>query len=583
MKNAEIASIFERMADVLELKGENPFRINSYRRAARVIGDLTQDIKEIAGEGKLKDIPGIGEGHAEKIEEFLKTGRMSKYEEVMEGVSPETVAMMHIPGLGPKTVAMLNKELGIVGIAQLEEAIKQGRLKGLKGIAEKKTENILKGIELFRTSQQRIALGVAFPVVNRIVERLRGVKGILSMQPAGSLRRMKETIGDIDILCAGHQGKEIVQAFVSLPEVREVLAAGDTKGSVRIEEGLQVDLRVVEEDSFGSALQYFTGSKAHNIHLREIAKKKGLKISEYGVFRGDKKLGGRLEEDIYKALGMDWIPPELREDRGEIEASQEGRLPELIELKDVKGDLHVHSRWSDGSSTFEEIARHAQEMGYRYCVVSDHTKSTRVAHGLDEERLLKEIEEIDGLNKNLPATAFWLLKASECDIKNDGSMDIPDKVLARLDVVLGAVHAGFKQSKEQVTERILAAIHNPYVNIIVHPTGRLISQREGYEVDMDRVMEAAARTGTALEINSFWDRLDLNDVNARKAREMGVKIAISTDTHHLDQMWVMQLGVGVARRGWLEKEDVINTWPLERLLEFCRVKRKIKQKPGIRS
>src|SRR3989338_5421344 len=552
MKNAEIASIFERMADVLELKGENPFRINSYRRAARVIGDLTQDIKEIAGEG-------------------------------MEGVSPEAVAMMHIPGLGPKTVAMLNKELGIVGIAQLEEAIKQGRLKGLKGIAEKKTENILKGIELFRTSQQRIALGVAFPVVNRIVERLRGVKGILSMQPAGSLRRMKETIGDIDILCAGHQGKEIVQAFVSLPEVREVLAAGDTKGSVRIEEGLQVDLRVVEEDSFGSALQYFTGSKAHNIHLREIAKKKGLKISEYGVFRGDKKLGGRLEEDIYKALGMDWIPPELREDRGEIEASQEGRLPELIELKDVKGDLHVHSRWSDGSSTFEEIARHAQEMGYRYCVVSDHTKSTRVAHGLDEERLLKEIEEIDGLNKKLPATGFRLLKASECDIKNDGSMDISDKVLARLDVVLGAVHAGFKQSKEQVTERILAAIHNPYVNIIVHPTGRLISQREGYEVDMDRVMEAAARTGTALEINSFWDRLDLNDVNARKAREMGVKIAISTDTHHLDQMWVMQLGVGVARRGWLEKEDVINTWPLERLLEFCRVKRKIKQKPGIRS
>ena len=574
MKNAEIASIFERMADVLELKGENPFRISSYRRAARVIGDLTQDIKEIAAEGKLKDIPGIGEGSAEKIEEFLKTGRMSKYEEVMKGVSPETVAMMQIPGLGPKTVAMLNKELGIVGIAQLEEAIKQGRLKGLKGIAEKKIENILKGIELFLTSQQRIALGVAFPVVNRIVERLQEVKGILSIQPAGSLRRMKETIGDIDILCAGHRGKEIIQTFVSLPEVKEVLAAGDTKGSVRIEEGLQVDLRVVEEDAFGSALQYFTGSKAHNIHLREIAKKKGLKISEYGVFRGDKKLGGRLEEDIYKALGMDWIPPELREDRGEIEASQEKRLPKLIQLSDIRGDLHVHSKWSDGHSTFEEIAGHAQKMGYRYCVVSDHTQSTRVAHGLDEERLLKEIEEIDNINKKLPPAGFRLLKASECDIKNDGSMDISDKVLARLDIVLGAIHAGFKQSKEQVTERVLAAINNPYVNIIVHPTGRLISQREGYEVDMDRIMEAAVRTGTALEINSFWDRLDLNDVNARKAKEMGVKIAISTDTHHLDQMWMMQLGVGVARRGWLEKEDVINTWSLERLLEFCRAKRK---------
>lgn len=576
MKNAEIASMFVRMADVLELKGENPFRISSYRRAARVISDLTQDIKEIADEGRLKDIPGIGEGHAEKIVEFLKTGRMTKYEEVMKGVSEETVAMMQISGLGPKTVAMLNKKLGIKGIDQLEEAIKQDKLKGLKGIAEKKIENILKGIELFRTSQQRIALGVAFPVVTNIVEKLRKIKGVLSIEPAGSLRRMKETIGDIDILCSGKEGREIIHTFVSLPGVREVLAAGDTKGSIRIEEGLQVDLRVVEEDCFGSALQYFTGSKAHNIHLREIAKKKGLKISEYGIFRGDKKLGGRLEEDIYKTLGMEWIPPELREDRGEIEASQANHLPKLIELKDIKGDLHVHSKWSDGHSTFEEITQHAQKMGYQYCVVSDHTKSTRVAHGLDEERLLKEIEEIDRLNKKLSGTGFRLLKASECDIKNDGSMDISDKVLAKLDMVLGAIHTGFKQSKEQITERIVAAIHNPYVNIIVHPTGRLMSQREGYEVDMDRVMEASADTGTALEINSFWDRLDLNDVNARKAKEMGVKIAISTDTHYLDQMWMVELGVGVARRGWLEKEDVINTWPLERLLEFCRAKRKLK-------
>ncbi|HHT9117949.1 MAG TPA: DNA polymerase/3'-5' exonuclease PolX [Candidatus Hypogeohydataceae bacterium YC38] len=574
MKNAEIASLFERIADVLELKGENTFRINSYRRAARVINDLTEDIKEIADKGKLKDIPGIGEGHAAKIDEYLKTGHMTKYDEVMKGISEETVALMQISGLGPKTVAMLNKELGIVGIADLEEAIHKGKLQGLRGLAEKKIENILKGIELYRTSQQRIPLGVAFPVVNRIVARLGKTKGIKAIQAAGSLRRMKETIGDIDILTAGTNGKEIIQAFVSLPEVTQVLAAGDTKGSIRIEEGLQVDLRVVEEDSFGSALQYFTGSKAHNIHLREIAKKKGLKISEYGIFKGNKKLGGAKEEDIYETLGMKWIPPELREDRGEIAASQEDRLPRLVEPKDIRGDLHVHSKWTDGSSSFEEIAQRAQSRGYEYCVVSDHTKSTRVAHGLDEERLLKEIEEIDKINKKLSGSGLRLLKASECDIRTDGKMDMPDEILSKLDIVLAAVHAGFKQSKEQITERILAAIENPYVNILVHPTGRLISQREAYEVDMDKVMEAAARTGTAMEINSYFDRLDLNDVNARKAKEMGVKVAISTDTHHLDQMWMIELGVGIARRGWLEKEDVINTWPLKKLLEFCQAKRK---------
>lgn len=573
MKNAEIASMFERMADVLELRGENAFRINSYRKAARVINDLTHDIKEIMEAGKLEEIPGIGKGHAEKIEEFLKTGRMSKYEEAMKGVSEDTLAMMHISGLGPKTIAMLNKKLGIERISQLEDAIKKGKLKGIKGIAEKKIKNILKGIDIFRTSQQRIALGVAFPVVNRIVDQLKNVKGVSAIQPAGSLRRMKETIGDIDILCSGTQGKEIIQSFVSLPDVSEILAAGDTKGSVRMDEGLQVDLRVVDKDSFGSALQYFTGSKAHNIHLRDIARKKGLKISEYGIFRGKKKLGGRLEEDIYTELGMELIPPELREDRGEIEASLEGRLPKLVDLKDIKGDLHVHSNWTDGSSTFEEIARYAQKLGYEYCVISDHTKSTHIAHGLDEDRLLKEIEEINRINRRLSGDGFRLIKASECDIKNDGSMDISDKVLSRLDIVLGAIHAGFKQSREQITERILAAMHNPYVNIIVHPTGRLLSQREGYEVDMDKIMVAAAKTGTALEINCFWDRLDLNDVNARKAKEMGVKIAISTDAHHLDQMWMMQLGVGVARRAWLEKEDVINTWHIKKLLEFCNRKR----------
>lgn len=575
MKNAEIAALFEKMADVLELKGENRFRINSYRKVARVLNDLTEDIEELARQDRLKDIPGVGEGHAEKIGEYLLTGRMRRYDEVMKGISEETAALMQIPGLGPKTVAMLNKQLGIAGIADLEKAISENRLTGLKGLATKKIENIAKGIELYKTSLRRIELGVAYPVVSQIVERLKNTRGIKAVQPAGSLRRMKETIGDIDILAtgaAGVTGEQIVKSFVEMPGVRQVLAAGDTKGSVRLEEGLQVDLRVVEADSFGSALQYFTGSKDHNIHLREIAKKKGMKVSEYGIFKGDKKLGGEREEDIYKILGMKWIPPELREDRGEIEAAQEDRLPDLIELEDIKGDLHVHSKWSDGHSTFEEIAGRAQAMGYKYCVVSDHTKSTRVANGLDEKRLLKEIEEIDKLNKKLKG--FRLLKATECDILSDGSMDMPGEILERLDIVLAAVHAGFRQSKEQITKRVLAAIRNPYVNVIVHPTGRLISSREGYDLDMDRAMEACAETGTAMEINSYFDRLDLNDVNARKAKQMGVKVAISTDTHYLDQLWMMQLGVGVARRGWLEAKDVINTYPLEKLLKFCQAKRK---------
>ncbi|MFN3533521.1 MAG: DNA polymerase/3'-5' exonuclease PolX [Candidatus Brocadia sp.] len=572
MKNHEIAALFERIANVLELKGENTFRINSYRKAARVIGDLTEDIEELARAGKLTDIPGIGEGTAEKIIEYINTGKMSKYEEVMKGVSEETVALMQIPGLGPKTVAMLNRELGIASLNDLEKALHERKLKGLFGIGDKKIENIVKGIELFKTSQQRISIGMAYPVVKKIIEGLKHNPLIKDIQAAGSLRRMKETVGDIDILVSGTEGTEIIKSFVNMRGVTQILAAGDTKGSVRVEEGVQVDMRVVHEDEFGAALQYFTGSKEHNIHLREIAKKKGLKISEYGIFKGDKKIGGQREEDVYKTLGMDWIPPELRENRGEIEAAQEGKLPKLIELSDIKGDLHNHSNWSDGTPTFEEMAQHAMKMGYKYLVVSDHSKSLHVANGLKEDELLEEIEEIDKLNKKFKG--FTLLKATEVDIKADGALDFPDKLLEKLDLVVASIHSGFKQGKEKITERMIAAIRNPYVNIIAHPTGRLISKREGYEVDLDRVIEACAETGTALEINCFYDRLDLNDINCRKAKEAGVMIAISTDAHHVDQMWMMELGVGIARRGWLEAKDVINTFPVDKLKAFCKKKRK---------
>ena len=572
MKYHEIAALFERIANVLELKGENTFRINSYRKAARVIGDLTVDVEVLAREGKLTDIPGIGEGTAEKIVEYINTGKMSKYEEAMKGISEETVNLMQIPGLGPKTVAMLHKELGIVGLSDLENALHADKLKGLFGIGDKKIENIVKGIELFKTSQQRISIGMAYPVVKRIIEGLRHNPRIKNIQAAGSLRRMKETVGDIDILVSGTAGADIVKSFVNMKGVTQILAAGDTKGSVRVEEGVQADLRVVHEDEFGAALQYFTGSKEHNIHLREIARKKGMKISEYGIFRGDKKIGGRLEEDIYKALGMDWIPPELRENRGEIEAAQEGKLPRLIELSDIKGDLHNHSNWSDGTPTFEEMAAHAMKMGYKYLVISDHSRSLHVANGLKDDELLEEIEEIDKLNKKFKG--FTLLKATEVDIKTDGSIDFPDKLLEKLDVVIASIHSGFKQEKEKITERMIAAIRNPYVNIIAHPTGRLISKREGYEVDLDKVIEACAETGTALEINCFYDRLDLNDINCRKARESGVMIAISTDAHHVDQMWMIELGVGIARRGWLEARDVINTFSVDKLKAFCKKKRK---------
>jgi DNA polymerase (family X) len=572
MKNHEIAALFERIANILELKGENTFRISSYRRAAQVIADLTDDIEVLAREGRLRNIHGIGQSIAEKITEYITTGKISKYEKMLKGISEETVTLMQVPGLGPKTVSLLHKKLGIVSLTDLEKVIQEGRIKGLPGIGNKKIENITRGIELFKKSQQRIPIGTAYPIVKRITEVLRRTPQVKGMQAAGSLRRMKETVGDIDILATGTQGKDIVQSFVKMQGVTQILAAGDTKGSIRVDEGVQVDLRVVREDEFGSALQYFTGSKEHNIHLREIAKKKGYKISEYGIFKGNKKVGGRLEEDIYKTLGMDWIPPELRENKGEIEAALEGKLPNLIKLPDIKGDLHNHSNWTDGINTFEEMSEQAMKMGYQYLVISDHSKSLHIAGGLTEEELLEEVEEIDKLNRKFKG--FTLLKATEVDIMADGSIDFPDSLLEKLDIVIASIHSGFKQEKKKITDRIIAAAHNPYVNVIAHPTGRLIGKREGYEVDLDNVIKACAETGTALELNCYYDRLDLDDTNCRRAKDAGVMISISTDSHNVDQMWMMELGVGIARRGWLEAENVINTFSLNNLKAFCKKKRK---------
>ena len=567
MKNKELADLFGRMADILEFKDENPFKISAYRKASRIIGDLTQDIEEIAEGGKLKEVPGIGEGMAQKIVEYLKTGKVSKFEEVRKGVPDALIAIMDIPGMGPKTLSMIHKEKGISSLSQLERAVEDGSLVGLPGIGEKKVENIKRGIQLLKQSKGRMNLGIAFPVAKEIVETLREKAGSKKIEWAGSLRRMRENIGDIDILATSPNKEKIVHTFTHLPEVKEVLASGETKASVIVEGGIQIDLRVVEEDSYGAALQYFTGSKGHNIHLRGIAKTKGIKINEYGVFKGEKKVGGKEEEDVYRALGMDWIEPELREDRGEIEAANEARLPKLVKEPEIKGDLHVHSNWSDGTSPIEEIARAAQKRGYQYLAICDHSKSLKITHGLDESRLMKQIKEIDRINEKMKG--FQILKGTEVDILNDGRLDLSEKVLEKLDLVVAAVHSGFKQEKEKMTKRIVRALENPFVDVLAHPSGRLLGARDPYEVEIDEVMEAAKQYGKALEINAYFERLDLDDIHCRKAKEMGIPLAIGTDSHHLDQMWMISLGVAVARRGWLETPNILNTLPLKGILKWC--------------
>jgi DNA polymerase (family 10) len=567
MKNKELADLFEKMADILEFKNENPFKISAYRKASRIIGDLTQDIEEIAEQGELKNIPGIGEGMAQKIVEYLKTGKISKFEEVRKGVSDELIAIMDIPGMGPKTLSMLHREKGISNLSHLEKALGDGSLMGLFGMGEKKIENIKRGIQLLKQSKGRMNLGMAFPVAKRIVETLRQKTGSKKIEWAGSLRRMRENIGDIDILAAGPDKEKIVRTFTRLPEVKEVLASGETKASVIVEGGTQVDLRVVEEDSYGAALQYFTGSKGHNIHLRGIAKAKGIKINEYGVFKGKKKIGGKEEKDVYRVLRMDWIAPELREDRGEIESAQKGRLPKLVQESEIKGDLHVHSKWSDGTFSIEETASAAQKRGYQYVAICDHSQSLKIAHGLDESRLMKQIEEIDRLNEQLKG--FQILKGTEVDILTDGKLDLPQKILEKLDIVVGAVHSGFKQDKGKMTKRIVRALENPTLHVLAHPTGRLLGARNPYEVEIEEVMEAAKKYGKALEINAYFERLDLDDIHCRKAKEMGIRVGIGTDSHHLDQMWMISLGVAVARRGWLETSDVLNTLSLKEILKWC--------------
>jgi DNA polymerase (family 10) len=557
MKNKELSKIFAEIADALEFKGDNRFKIIAYRKVSSVLEDLTSDVEVLAKRGELRQIPGIGEGIAQKIEEYLATGSMKKHGEALSGIPRDLLSLLKIQNLGPKTLALAHKKLGVKNLEDLRRVIDDGSLASLFRMGPQRVDNIKKGIEIFVQARERLPIYEAVRISDEILYYLKTCPEIRQVAPAGSLRRMKETVGDIDVLATGKEGAAIIDFFTRYPEVNRILASGKTKGSIVVGTGKdarQVDLRIVPRDSYGAALQYFTGSKAHNIRLRGMAKEKGLKISEYGVFKGDKKIAGKSEEEVYEAIGLPYIPPELREDRGEVEAALEGRLPKVVELSDIKGDLHIHSTYSDGRSTIREVAQHAQSLGYEYVAICDHSKSVRYAGGLTEARLKKQMEEIEKLDEEIDGVK--ILKGIEVDILGDGTLDLDHKLLEKVDLVIAAIHMGFKRD---VTERLVKALENPRVDIIAHPTGRLISKREGYAVDIDKVMEKAAENNKVLELNAYPDRLDLNDIQLRKAKDMGIKISIGTDAHSVAEMRWMRFGVGVARRGWLEKGDIVNT------------------------
>lgn len=572
MKNQEVAKVFNEIADILEIKGENPFRIRAYRRAAQNIDGLSKDVVEMS-EDELMKIPGIGADLSSKIVEYVKTGGLKFYDDLKKEVPTGIVNLLSVPGLGPRTAKMLFEKLGIKDVNDLEKYAREGRLRGLPGIQAKTEENILKGIEMLKRRTGRFPISRVLPIANEIVKGIMKDARVKEISVAGSLRRWKETIKDIDILAVSDDPKQMMNVFTNLPQCKEVLMKGPTKSSIVTEEGIQVDLRVVDEESYGSALAYFTGSKAHNIRLREMAMKKGLKINEYGIFdvKTDKRLGGRGEEDVYRLLGLPYIPPEMREDMGEIEMAMEGRLPELIELKDIKGDLHVHSKYSDGSHDIDGIIIAAKRKGYKYIAITDHSKSLGIARGMSIEQVMEQSKRIKEMNRRLKG--FRLLSGVELDIRSDGRLDYPDEVLKRLDIVVASIHSGFRQSKEQMTMRLVSAMKNPYVSIIAHPTGRIIGEREEYDVDIDELLKTAKETSTILEINAYPLRLDLKDIYIKRAKEIGIRFAISTDTHIDYQLDFITYGVGMARRGGLEKDDVVNTYSYSELIKALNKKR----------
>ncbi len=572
MDPKEISAIFREIAQMLEIKGDNPFRIRAYRRAADKIEDLGEELKTLANQDELTQLPGIGPDLASKIKELFSTGSLRYYQELRKSIPEGVLEMLSIQGLGPKTVKRLYQELKIDSIAKLEKYTREGKLGELEGIKEKTEANILRGIELLKEGGSRTLLFQASIIAESFINQLKKIKEIERIEIAGSLRRKKATVRDIDLLVVSKKPSIVMDKFTKSAPVKDVLAKGTTKLSViASENNLQVDLRVIDKKSFGSSWLYFTGSKAFNIALRAYAQRKGYKINEYGIYstKGKEKLlAGKTEEELFSLLKMDYIPPELREDRGEIEAALKNNLPKLVELKDIKGDFHLHSHYSDGKDSIEEMARAAKARGYKYIGISEHSQSLNVAGGLSVSELRATIKEIKDLNQKLKG--ITILCGSEVDILKNGQIDYPDNILKQLDFVIAAIHSGFKQPKQVQTKRIVAACKNKYVNIIAHPTGGLWGMRDPYQIDLEEVLKAAQDNKVALEINCHPERYDLNDISALKAKGYGVKLALNTDAHSIAQLGLIDLGISVAQRGWLTKRDIINCMNLPELLKWLK-------------
>ncbi len=571
MGNVAIAQVFSNIAELLDIKGEEWYRVRAYRQAAEAIAHYPEEMSTLSEEGRLEEIPGVGKAIAAKIDEMLHTGRLEFYERLQSEIPDGVLSILGIPGVGPRTVSLLYNELGLVSIPDVETAARQHRLRKLKGLGAKSEERILQGIQTLHRISGRYLLATALPVADEVVAALEECPVAHGVTPAGSLRRCAPTVGDIDILAASHSPQEVVDYFTSLPQVYEVSSHGDTKATVYLDSGLQVDLMVLEEEHYGSLLQHFTGSKDHNAAVRGLARRQELSLSEYGFLHQDGTVTACATEDqVYSTLGLEWIPPELREASGELEAAREGRLPDLITEEQLKGDMHTHTVYSDGASTVAEMAVAAKARGYEYIVITDHSQGLGVAGGLNAEGFARQRDEIASINERL--APFRVLSGVELEIKTDGELDLPDDELARFDVVVASVHLGLRQERDKMTARIVAAMRNPHVDIIAHPTGRLLGQRDSVDLDFEAILETAASTGTMLEVNAQPNRLDLDGDLARKAIRRGILLALGSDAHHDQGLGVMRFGVATARRGWAEPANVANTLSCDELLSKLKTK-----------
>jgi DNA polymerase (family 10) len=575
MTNAEIARIMREISMFLGMEGDK-FRPRAYEKIAHAIEALDEPLASVHRRGGLKaiaEIPGVGKSTAEKIVSLLETGRLPLYDELRRKTPVDLTGLTAVEGVGPKMVKALYEQLGVKTVDDLDVAAKAGKVRSLPHFGEKSEQKILKGVAFLKKSGGRVPLGEALPLISGLAERLSTVPGVARIEVAGSIRRRRETIGDGDLLVVSTEPQRVMDALAGLPEVVDVIAHGPTKTSVKLRSGMDVDMRVVPAGSFGAALVYFTGSKLHNIALRKLAQAKNLKLSEYGVFHGEQAIAGRTEEEVYAALGLPYIPPELREDLGELDAAFAGTLPDLIGYDDLRGDLQTQTTWTDGAHSIEEMALEAKRVGLEYIAITDHTKSLAMTGGADERKLRKQMAAIDELNTK--GLGIRILKGAEVNINKDGTLDIDDETLALLDVVGVAVHSHFNLSREAMTRRVIRAMENPYADILFHPTGRLIGKREAYDIDIDEVIKAAKRTGTVLEIDAFPERMDLKDEHARKAVEAGVKLVIDSDAHHTSHFQVLHYGIAVARRGWVKKSDVLNTRPVGEFLRGLKGRRRV--------